>query len=140
MTYGEAYLPGYSRKMRPVPVILSLFLAVPFIEILLFVVVGSRIGIGVTIALVILTAIIGMAMVARQGRATFRKARDDLAAGVVPARHLVDGVMVLLAGGLLLMPGFLTDTIGFALLTPGVHGFVRRWGMRRFCPDVTIIP
>ena len=87
-----------------------------------------------------LTAFIGAALVTRQGRATLHKAREDLAAGVAPARHLADGVMILVAGALLLTPGFLTDAIGFLLLVPAIRGVVRRWGMRRFRPDITIIP
>lgn len=126
--------------MRPAPAILLFFMAIPILEVLIFIVVGSRIGLGATIGLVVLTAVIGAALVTRQGRATLYKAREDLAAGIAPARHLVDGVMILVAGALLLTPGFLTDVIGFSFLVPAVRGVVRRWGMRRFRPDITIIP
>ncbi len=126
--------------MRPARSILLLFLLVPILEVLLFIVVGSRIGIGWTIGLVVLTAVLGAMLVTRQGRATLEKARQDVAAGVVPARPLVHGVMILIAGALLLTPGFLTDAVGFALLIPGVREAVRRWAAARFRPDVTIIP
>ena len=126
--------------MRPAPLILALFLAIPVAEVLLFIVVGSRIGVGPTIGLVILTAVLGAGLVTRQGRATLQRARQEVAAGIVPAAPLADGVMILIAGALLLTPGFLTDAIGFSLLIPLVRGVLRRWGMRRLRPDITIIP
>ena len=127
-------------EMRPVPTVFSLFLLIPIIEVVLFIVVGSRIGVGATIGLVVLTAVIGAALVTRQGRSTLLRARNDIAEGRLPAGPLVHGVMILVAGALLLTPGFLTDAIGFALLVPGLREILRRWASKRFRPDVTIIP
>lgn len=126
--------------MRVGPTIFGVFFLVPIAEVALFIFVGSRIGVGPTILLVVLTAVIGAALVSRQGRATLWQARADLASGVLPARQLAHGAMILVAGALLLTPGFLTDAIGFLLLVPSVREALRRWGARRFRPDVTIIP
>ena len=126
--------------MRPITLVFALFLFVPVAEVILFIVVGSRIGVSLTVGLVILTALVGAGLVTRQGRVTVKEARNELAAGSVPARQLAHGVMILVAGALLLTPGFLTDVGGFALLIPAVREVLRRLGMRRFRPDVTIIP
>lgn len=117
-----------------------MFLLVPVAEVVLFIVVGSRIGVPLTAALVVLTALIGAGLVTRQGRTTLEEARNELAAGTVPARQLAHGVMILIAGALLLTPGFLTDAVGFGLLIPAVREVLRRFVLRRFRPDVTIIP
>ena len=126
--------------MVPLPGVFALFLLVPVAEVVLFIVVGSRIGVPLTAALVVLTALIGAGLVTRQGRATLEEARNELAAGTVPARQLAHGVMILIAGALLLTPGFLTDAVGFGLLIPAVREVLRRFVLRRFRPDVTIIP
>ena len=110
--------------MVPLPCVFALFLLVPVAEVVLFIVVGSRIGVPLTAALVVLTALIGAGLVTRQGRATLEEARNELAAGTVPARQLAHGVMILIAGALLLTPGFLTDAVGFGLLIPAVRGSI----------------
>jgi UPF0716 protein FxsA len=107
------------------------FVIVPIIEIVLFVYVGSRIGIWPTIALVVVTAFVGSWLVSRQGRATWIQLRDDLAQGVVPTVPIVNGAMILVAGALLLTPGFLTDGVGLALLVPSVRDAIRVWGTAR---------
>jgi len=125
--------------VRPVPSLFAVFFLVPVAEVVLFIVAGSRIGVPATIGLVVLTAVVGAAVVARQGRQVLADARADLASGVVPARPLAHGVMILVAGALLLTPGFLTDAVGFLLLVPPIREAVRRWAVARFRPDVTII-
>lgn len=95
-----------------------LFLAVPLSEIAVFVLVGSRIGVGWTIALVITTAVIGSMLLRYQGLGALARVQVALREGRVPGKDLVHGVMVLLAGFLLLTPGFITDTLGFLLFIP----------------------
>jgi UPF0716 protein FxsA len=124
--------------VRPLPSLFSFFLIVPVLEVVLFIVVGSRIGVPMTIGLVVLTALLGAALVARQGRATLTDARRDLYEGRVPTRPLAHGVMILIAGALLLTPGFLTDAFGFSLLVPGVREALRKWAVARFRPDQII--
>ncbi len=115
------------------------FLAVPIAEIALFIVVGERIGLLYTLALIAVTAVIGAYLVSRQGRGVWARAQRQLAAGAFPGPELAHGAMVLFGGALLLTPGFLTDTIGFSLMVPLVRERLRRWGMRRFSSRVDII-
>ncbi|MDH3580259.1 MAG: FxsA family protein [Hyphomicrobiales bacterium] len=98
--------------------ILLLFIAVPLAEIAVFIKVGDIIGIGATIALVILTAIIGVALLKRQGLAAMARAQESVDAGKLPVDSVVDGVCLLVAGAFLLTPGLITDTAGFLLLVP----------------------
>ncbi len=125
--------------MRLRPSLLFLLLIVPGVEVLLFVIVGSRIGIGYTVTLVVSTALVGGWLVSYQGRATLFEARRDVAAGMLPARSLVHGVILLISGVLLLTPGFFSDLIGFVLLVPSVREAVRRWASTRFHSETTII-
>lgn len=122
-----AYLP----PMRLRTWLLIGFIAVPVIEILLFSLVGSTIGIWPTIALVVVTAFVGSWLVSQQGRATWIQLRVQLSQGSVPTIPLVHGAMILVAGALLLTPGFMTDVVGLALLVPAVREFLRVWGTNR---------
>lgn len=115
------------------------FIIVPVIEILLFSFVATRIGIGWTLLLVVITAFVGSWLVSRQGRATWVDLRLQLAAGEVPTKPIVHGAMILVAGALLLTPGFLTDAIGLALLVPAVREFLRRWGAQRLASRWIVI-
>jgi len=100
------------------PVILFLFLLIPLIEIYVLIQVGSVIGAGWTIALVVLTAVIGVQLLRQQGLSTMMRAQNKLNSGEVPALEMLEGLALLIAGALLLTPGFFTDAIGFALLLP----------------------
>lgn len=103
-----------------------LFVTVPLIELFLFLVIGQRIGIAATFALILLTGILGAALARSQGLRTLAKYQEAIAQGRLPHEAVLDGLMILVAGALLLTPGFLTDTIGFALLAPAVRQVVRR--------------
>jgi len=94
------------------------FLLLPLVEIYLFIQIGGGIGAGWTVALILLTAVIGAALVSAQGVSTLRRARAQLAAGQAPTVEIIEGVMLLVVGAVLLVPGFFTDAIGFALLVP----------------------
>lgn len=107
---------------------LLLFVGVPLLEMALLIWVGARIGIGTTLAIVILTGIAGATLVKRQGLSVWKSAQERLASGAIPTRELAHGAMLLVAGAFLLTPGFLTDIVGFALLTP----VTREWLRRRF--------
>lgn len=99
-------------------VLFALFLGIPIAEIALFVVIGEQIGVLATITIVILTAIAGAWLVRRQGLETIAKARADIDRNVLPTDAMSEGLAILVAGALLLTPGFLTDAIGFTLLVP----------------------
>jgi len=91
---------------------------VPLVEIWLLIEAGGVIGALPTVALVVLTAVVGAWLLRLQGLATLRRLQQSLEQGVLPETVLVEGVLLLLAGALLLTPGFVTDVIGFALLWP----------------------
>lgn len=97
------------------------FLAVPLIEITLFIQVGGLIGLGWTLATVIITAIIGTWLVRSQGAQALGQLRTSFSDLKDPTEPLVHGAMILFSGALLLTPGFFTDAVGFALLVPGIR-------------------
>ncbi len=102
-------------------ILLLLFLLVPVIEIYLLIEVGSAIGAMSTIFLVVLTAIVGAALLRWQGFTTLQRVREAMARGEVPAIEMMEGVVLLICGALLLTPGFFTDAIGFLALIPAVR-------------------
>ncbi|MFD1795089.1 FxsA family protein [Paracoccus aurantiacus] len=104
-----------------------LFIIVPIIEIALFIQVGGLIGLWPTIALVLLSAVIGTVLIRSQGARALNEIQQSFRTLSDPTRPLAHGAMILLAGLLLLTPGFFTDTIGLLLLVPAV----RDWVMRR---------
>lgn len=101
--------------------LLIAFIGVPLLEIAVFLQVGGVIGLGWTLALVVLTAVIGTALLRAQGMATLNRARASLDRGEVPMREVFDGACLLVGGALLLTPGFVTDAVGFMLLLPPVR-------------------
>lgn len=107
------------------------FLVVPIVEIVLFFYVGTWIGIWPTIGTIVVTAALGSYFVSKQGRLTWGSIKSKISQGEVPTASVVHGAMILVAGALLLTPGFLTDFIGFALLVPGVREAIRQWFLRR---------
>jgi len=100
------------------PFIVFLFLAIPIVEIYLLIQVGQVIGAGWTILLVVLTAVIGVWLLRIQGLSTLIRAQQKLQENQLPARELLEGMALVVAGAFLLTPGFFTDTIGFLLLFP----------------------
>lgn len=104
--------------------ILALFIGVPLVEIALFIQVGGLIGLWPTIGIVILTAVIGTALLRQQGLATLQRAQAELDAQRMPVRELFDGACLLVAGVLLLTPGFFTDAVGFALMVPPLRRII----------------
>ena len=97
---------------------LLIFMLVPIVEMWILIEVGGWIGALPTIALVVLTATLGLSLLKRQGLSTLVRARRKMDEGSIPASELVSGVMITVGGALLLTPGFVTDAIGFALLIP----------------------
>jgi UPF0716 protein FxsA len=129
--------------MRLLPLLFAVFLIVPLIEVWLLVTVGGLIGAPWTIFLVVLTAVIGAALVRAQGLSTLARSQELLRNGELPARELLEGAALLIAGALLLTPGFLTDTVGFLLLLPPLRRrIIEFWvfdGLRRrFSPTTTV--
>lgn len=104
--------------MSPATILLLLFLVVPLAEIGVFIQVGGIIGLWPTLALTVLTAVIGSLCIRFQGFNLINRARAQLDAGEAPVFEVVSGVCLVVAGALLLTPGFVTDTVGFLLLFP----------------------
>jgi UPF0716 protein FxsA len=100
------------------PLITVIFLVVPIIEIYLLIQVGQVIGAGWTIFLVVFTAVIGVWLLRIQGLSTLTRAQQKLQKNELPAREMLEGMGLVVAGALLLTPGFFTDTVGFFLLFP----------------------
>lgn len=112
-------------------ILLVLFIAVPLVEIAVFIKVGGFIGLGWTLVLVVATALAGTALLRQQGLATLRRAQENMARSEMPIRELFDGACLLVAGALLLTPGFVTDFVGALLLVPSVRDLLRRSLARR---------
>ena len=103
------------------------FVLVPLIEIALFIQIGGLIGLWPTLAIVVITAIVGTALVRQQGVRAINELRGSINQLRDPTEPLAHGAMILIAGALLLTPGFFTDAVGFALLIPPVRRAAYRW-------------
>jgi UPF0716 protein FxsA len=111
--------------------LLAIFLVVPLVEIYLLIKIGGVIGAPWTIFLVVFTAVLGAVLVRSQGFSTIGRIQTSLAAGELPAMELLEGVFLLVAGALLLTPGFFTDAVGFACLTPPLRRRLIRYALER---------
>jgi len=109
------------------PYALLLFVAMPIIEIAVLLRVGGALGWFPTLVIVIITAFLGTAMLRQQGLATLNKARQRLSSGEMPAEELLEGMLLLVGGVLLLTPGFVTDSFGFACLIPVTRQWLARY-------------
>ncbi len=105
-------------------ILLLLFVGLPLLEFALLVRVYKALGLGNTIALVIVTGVVGSALARRQGLSVLRQMEARLAAGQVPGSQLGHGALIFAAGLLLITPGILTDVLGILLLVPVVRTFV----------------
>jgi UPF0716 protein FxsA len=111
--------------------LLLLFVALPAAELALLIEVGKRVGTGATLALIVATGIVGASLARRQGLDVLGVIQRETAAGRLPASTLIDGVIILLAGALLVTPGILTDAFGFLCLVPAFRRLVKRELVRR---------
>jgi UPF0716 protein FxsA len=98
--------------------LLLLFICVPAVELALLIEIGARIGTAATIALIIVTGILGANLARRQGLRVIAEIQADMGRGELPTGQLLDGLMIIVASALLVTPGVLTDVFGFLCLTP----------------------
>ena len=112
-------------------VVLFAFIAVPIIEIAVFIQAGEYLGLWPTLATIVLTAMIGTALLRHQGLATLARARESMKNDRFPAAEVFDGLCLLVAGALLITPGFVTDGAGFLLFVPALRASLRGYFMRR---------
>jgi UPF0716 protein FxsA len=108
-----------------------LFIVVPIAELAILIQVGQAIGIWWTIALLVADSVLGSMLMRSQGRAAWRRFGEATRSGRVPAREVLDGVLVIFGGALLLTPGFISDVLGLLLLLPPTRAVVRRVLVRR---------
>jgi UPF0716 protein FxsA len=120
-----------------VPLVL-LFIVVPIVEIYVIIQVGQAIGALWTILLLVADSILGSMLMRAQGRAAWRRFNDAVAVGRVPAREVLDGVLVIFGGALLLTPGFVTDAFGLAFLLPPTRAVIRGLLVRRFAGRLVV--
>jgi UPF0716 protein FxsA len=117
-------------------VLLAALIGVPLIEIALFIKVGGWIGLGPTLALVVLTAVIGAWMLRQQGVSVLMRAQRQLVDGGLPMAEVFEALCLVIAGALLLAPGFFTDAIGALLLIPPVRRVLYQQVRRRLEPHL----
>ena len=112
--------------------IFLLFILIPIIEIAIFITVGSNIGILNTIAIILLTAIVGIFFVKRKGLNLLFNAQRNMTQGIFPTQEIKGGIFLLISGLLLITPGFFTDCLGFAMFLKPVQDFVSRQASNYF--------
>lgn len=112
--------------------LLLLFVVLPLVELALLIEIGSRFGTGVTVGVIVATGFIGAVLARRQGLHVVRRIQHELEAGRLPTDSLVDGGLILLAGGLLVTPGVLSDLFGFLCLVPLFRRGVKSALKKRF--------
>tara|TARA_B100000686_G_scaffold354250_1_gene463494 strand:- start:5186 stop:5788 length:603 start_codon:yes stop_codon:yes gene_type:complete len=111
--------------------LLLLFLAVPLAEILVIVEVAQKTGILETIGLLLIVSILGAWLVKSEGMGVIRKIQFQLVQGQIPSKELLDGGLILIAGVMMLTPGFITDALGLLLLFPLTRPIIRRLFFKR---------
>lgn len=107
--------------------LLLLFIIVPVVELYVLIEIGRKIGTWHTIGIIVLTGILGAYLVKSQGFLILRKIQNDLNEGILPGDSLIQGAIILAGGILLITPGFITDTIGFAFLIPVGREVVKKY-------------
>lgn len=112
--------------------LLLLFIAVPFVELMLLLLLADVTSAWVALSVVVITGVVGTLLVRAQGFRTFGRIHEQLSRGEMPTDALIDAVCILIAGALLLTPGMLTDAFGFSLLIPACRVFYRRRAARWF--------
>ena len=119
--------------------LLLLFTVVPMVELLLLLRIGQRIGAEYTVLLILATGAIGATLARYQGLRTWRRIQDQVAHGEMPTKELLNGLMILVAGALLVTPGVITDGIGFLLLLPPTRALLRRYLSRYYKSQLVIM-
>ncbi|MBC65606.1 MAG: FxsA family protein [Paracoccaceae bacterium] len=109
-----------------------LFIVIPIVEIVLFIKIGSLLGLWLTILVVVLTAIVGTNLVKSQGLNAIKQVQSSFLQGQDIARSLINGTLILIAGVLLLTPGFFTDFIGITFLIPVTRNMWISYGIKHF--------
>lgn len=121
-----------------IPLLFLALVGVPVLEIALFIEIGGAIGTWATLAAIILTAALGTLLLRSQGSGLMARARTTLDRGEMPVEEVIHGLFLLVAGVLLLTPGFFTDAVGFILCIPAVRLTLGRAVLRRLRDRITV--
>lgn len=108
------------------------FIIIPVLELAVFLRLHEAVGLMNTLGLIVITGFTGAVLARAQGMIVLMEIQRDLAEGRMPAPRLIDGMMILIAGVLLITPGLITDIAGFLLLVPFVRTLLRAWMKSRF--------
>lgn len=108
-------------------IILALLILIPAIEIAVFIWIGQYIGVGWTLLLIVATALLGAWLAKREGTQAIRLAQVQIQNRDMPSEAILDGICVLVGGIFLIMPGFVTDAVGFLLLIPYTRAIFKAW-------------
>lgn len=111
--------------------VLLVLVGLPILEIVLFIEVGGAIGLLPTLGIILMTAVFGIALMRRQGMRALDRLRASMETGDDPVGPIAHGALILVAGMLLVLPGFFTDALGLLLLIPPVRALLIRWGASR---------
>jgi UPF0716 protein FxsA len=123
----------------PLLALIAIFVIVPLAELYVIIkVVGPAIGAPLTIALLAADSLAGAWLMKSQGRTVWRRFTEAMAAGRIPTREIVDGVLIIFGGAFLITPGFITDILGFLLLIPPTRSLFRRSLQRRL--ELRVLP
>jgi len=112
--------------------ILALFLIMPAVELALLMYVSTIIGFWETVAIIVVTGVVGGLLAKHEGLSAWNRLNTKMASGGLPGKELMDGVIILIAGALLITPGVITDVIGFMGLIPPTRALIRKYAMKRF--------
>ena len=114
----------------PLLLLLVIFIVVPLVELYVIVTVADSIGVIPTLLLLAVDSIVGSLLLKSQGRAVWSRFSETMAAGRMPHREVLDGVLVIFGGAFLITPGFITDIVGLLLLLPPTRALARRLVIR----------
>jgi len=118
--------------------LLLLFVLIPIVELFVMMQVGGWLGAGPTIGLLVLFSVAGVWLVKFEGLGVWSRFRGQLERGSMPTHEIVDGFLILVAGALLVVPGFVTDFVGLLLLVPPARVLVRNLIVRRYRSRLTV--
>lgn len=121
-------------------VLILLFTALPLLELAVLIRVGEAIGLWQTVLLLIFGAIAGSLIIQIQGLTALRRTFEQLSRGEPPLEPMIDGALLCLAGGLLIIPGFLTDIAALVLLVPPIRHQIGRWAMHQVAGPGSVPP
>jgi UPF0716 protein FxsA len=119
--------------------LLILFTALPVLELAILIEIGRAISLGPTLGIILFTGVVGAALAKHQGLRTLGRIQAGLAAGEMPTGAMVDGLLILVAGAMLITPGVITDAMGFCLLIPFVQRHIRRALRRYFAKRIVVL-